>query len=247
MHHHLELSSHAHSTARNSQLVHSRATVMHGRVSLNSSNSRGDTEARGQRFCVQGRTKSLSTSTRTGVRRCAVYESAHTQQAPLKLHEETWEGLLCNQGIFKEVEIVPGCVVKVACPSCPDYSPESPGPDRVIRNIIGWSLQEQTGRSGVWLFLGCPPRRESFFLSLTQQETGKRRVVPHSVGAPLRFLMHLFICLWTWSRCRATHWKAVLHIFDFLMFFHYIFIFPKKKFLLFFFLVFLSNICSCWR
>ena len=103
-----------------------------------------------------------------------MYESAHTQQASLKLHEETWEGLLCNQGIFKEVEIVPGCVVKVACPSCPDYSPEPPGPDRVIRNMIGWSLQEQTDRSGV---------------------LGKEGVVPHSVGAPLGFLMHLFICV----------------------------------------------------
>ena len=40
MHHSLGLSSHAHSTARNSQFEHSRATVMHGRVYLNSSNSR---------------------------------------------------------------------------------------------------------------------------------------------------------------------------------------------------------------
>ena len=71
MHHNLGLSSHAHSTARNSQFEHSRATVMHGRVSLNSSNSRGDTEAGGQRFCVQGGIKSLSTSARTGVRRSA--------------------------------------------------------------------------------------------------------------------------------------------------------------------------------
>ena len=93
----------------------------------------------------------------------------------LKLHEETWEGLLCNQGIFKEVEIVPGCVVKVACPSCPDYSPEPPGPDRVIRNMIGWSLQEQTDRSGVWLFRGALQGENLFCLSLTQQETGKRR------------------------------------------------------------------------
>ena len=113
----------------------------------------------------------MSTSTRTGVRRSAVYESAHTQQALLKLHEETWEGLLCNQGIFGEVEIVPGCVVKVACPSCLDYSPEPPGPDRVIRNMIDWSLQEQTEKSGVWLFR-VPSKERIFFLSLTQQETG---------------------------------------------------------------------------
>ena len=87
-----------------------------------SENSLGDTEAGGQRFYVPGGTKSLSTSTRTGVRRSGVYESAHTQQTPLKLHVETWEGLVRNQGpkIFWEVEIVPGCAVHVACPSCPD-------------------------------------------------------------------------------------------------------------------------------
>ena len=38
--------------------------------------------------CVPGGTKSLSTSTRTGVRRSAVFGSAHTQQTPLKLHVE---------------------------------------------------------------------------------------------------------------------------------------------------------------
>ena len=57
-------------------------------------------------------------------------ESAHTQQAPLKLHEETWAGLLQNQGlrISQEVEIVPVCAVSVARPACPDNSPVSPGP-----------------------------------------------------------------------------------------------------------------------
>ena len=42
----------------------------------NSENSLGDTEAGGQRFCVPGGTKSLSTRTRCGVRRSAVYGSA---------------------------------------------------------------------------------------------------------------------------------------------------------------------------
>ena len=79
---------------------------------------------------VQVGTKSLSTSTRRGVRRSAVDESAHTQQTPLKLHGETWAGLLRNHcpQISQEVEIVSGCAVAVACPSCPDYSPEPPGP-----------------------------------------------------------------------------------------------------------------------
>ena len=43
-------------------------------------------------------TKSLSTSTRCGVRRSAVDELAQTQQASRKLHEETWAGLLQKPG-----------------------------------------------------------------------------------------------------------------------------------------------------
>ena len=56
-----------------------------------------------------GETKALSTSTRCGVRRSGVDEFAHPQQAPLKLHDETWAGILRNQGlrISQEVEIVP--------------------------------------------------------------------------------------------------------------------------------------------
>ena len=62
--------------SQNSYSVHGACGV------LNSQNSAGNTEAGGQRFCVYGRTKSLSTSTRSGVRRSAVCESAHTQQTP---------------------------------------------------------------------------------------------------------------------------------------------------------------------
>ena len=120
----------------------------------NSSNSVGDGVVQGRGDCVLGETRALSTSTRCGVRCSAVGEYAHPQQAPLKLHVETWAGLLRNQGpkIFCEVEIVPGCAVVVACPSCPDNSLESPGPGRVIRNMLGWSLVEKTEGSGGWLF-----------------------------------------------------------------------------------------------
>ena len=123
----------------------------------NSENSRGDTEVGGQHFCVHGETKSLSTCTRTGVRRPAVEKLASPQQASLKLHEETWAGLLQNRGlrISQEVEIVPGCAVRVASPSGPDYYPESPGPGIVIRNRLGWSKLEKTDESGVWLFRGA--------------------------------------------------------------------------------------------
>ena len=120
-------------------------------------NSRGDTEDGGRSSCVYGGTKSLSTCTRTGVRRPAVEKLASPQQASSKLHVETWAGLLKNQGpmIFRDEEIIPGCAVRVACPSCPDYYPEPPGPGIVIRNMLGWSSLEKTERSGVWVFRGA--------------------------------------------------------------------------------------------
>ena len=85
---------------------------------------------------VFGGTRSLSTSTQRGFRRSAVDEHAHPQQTPLKLHDETWAGILRNQGLrfSQEVKIVPVCGVSVASPSCPDHSPEPPGPGRISRN-----------------------------------------------------------------------------------------------------------------
>ena len=148
------------SGTHNSQNSHS----VHGACGVqNLESSRRETEAGRQRFCAQGETKSLSTSTRTGVRRSVVYESAHTQQPPLKLRVETWEGLSRYQGIFREVEIVPGCAVRVACPSCPDYYPEPPGPGIVIRNTLGWSRLEKKRKVWSMDFSVCPPRGESFF------------------------------------------------------------------------------------
>ena len=150
------LTHNSHSTsARSLHAAHnSHARMSDARCVVNSV---GDTEDGGQRFCVPGGTKSLSTCTRTGVRRPAVEKLASSQQASLKLHVETWAGLLKNQGprIFREVEIFPGCAVRVACPSCPDYYPEPPGPGIVIRNMLGWSQLEKTERSGVWVFRGA--------------------------------------------------------------------------------------------
>ena len=85
--------------------------------------------------------------------------TVHTRLGRLQTGERYWSllsGLLRNQGpkIFREVEIVPGCAVMVACPSCPDDSPEPPGPDRATRNMLGWSQLEKTARSGVWSALG---------------------------------------------------------------------------------------------
>ena len=94
---------------------------------------------------VRGGTKALSMSTRLGVRCPAVEELASPQQAPGSLHEEVWTSIVRNQGpkIFREVEIIPGCVASAACPACPDCSPEPPGPGRIIRNMIGVTLGEK--------------------------------------------------------------------------------------------------------
>ena len=141
--------------SQNSQTHNSHCTIarsLHGvhvaRCVQNSSNSLGDGVVR-RGVCVLGETKSPSMSTRSGVRRSAVYGSAHFQQTLVKLHAETWEGLRRNQGpkIF--------LAVQVACPSCPDHSPEPPGTGKVIRNMLGWTLEEKTVGSGVWLFRGA--------------------------------------------------------------------------------------------
>ena len=66
-------------------------------------------------------------STRLGFRRSAVEKLASPQQTSPQLHVEAWAGLLRNQGLrfSQEEEIVPGCAVSVACPSCLDHSPEA--------------------------------------------------------------------------------------------------------------------------
>ena len=161
--------------------------------------------------------KALSTRTRCKVGRPAEKELAPFQQASPNLHEETWAGLLTNQGrmISKELEIIPGCAVSVACPYCPGNSPVSPGQAKLFGTCwAGHSWRKQIG-----LGYGCsvvPSKGRIFLLPLMQQETGKRRiaphnlVVPHSVGAPLRFLIHLFVRVRARPRYRATYWRAVL-------------------------------------
>ena len=88
-----------------------------------------------------------------------------SQQQSRELHEDMWARLLEKQGplISREVDIVPGCAVVVASPSCPDHSLEPPGPGTVIRNMLGWSQMEKTAGSGVWLFRGALQGKNFFF------------------------------------------------------------------------------------
>ena len=127
------------------------------------------------------------------VGRPAVEKLASPQQAPGRLHVETWAGLLRNQGprISQEVEIMSGCALVAACPSCPDNSPVSPGPGRVIRNMLGWSQLEKSVWSGVWLSRGALQGERNIFSSLAAIGDWERKgsyptawavpVIPHAL------------------------------------------------------------------
>ena len=114
---------------------------------------------------VRGGTKPRSTSTRDQVRCPAVEKLASLQQAPGRLHVETWAGRNKNSNlpISQVVEIMSGCADMVACLPPPFFSSVSPGPGREVRNGIGWSLLEKTTRSGVWLFRGALRGNSAFF------------------------------------------------------------------------------------
>ena len=116
---------------------------------------------------VRGGTKRSTTGSLCQVRLSAGKKRSFSQQQSRKVHEEKWASLLKKQGplIFREVEIVPGCAVMVASPTCPDNSLELLGPGRIIRNMLGWSQMEKTAGSWVWLFRGAL-QGESFFSSL---------------------------------------------------------------------------------
>ena len=151
-------------------------------------------------------------STRLGVRCPAVEELASPQQAPGSLHEEVWASILHNQGpkIFREVEIIPGCAATVACPSCPDHSPEPPGPGRIIRNMLGWSLEEKNEvGSGVWLFRGAL-QGKNLFSSLDVTGGWVRKGSYHTAWAvPCDSLCS---CSYSYGQGPAIgpHWTAML-------------------------------------
>ena len=74
----------------------------------------------------------------------------------------------------------------MARPSCRDHCPEPPGPGRVIRNMLGWSLEEKNVvGSGVWLFRGTLQGKNLVSSLDVTGRLGEEGVVPHSVGGPL--------------------------------------------------------------
>ena len=89
-------------------------------------------------------------STRCQVGCPAVEKRASLQQAPGRLHVETWAGRDGNPSlpISQVVEIMPGCADMVIRLLPPLFSSVSPGPGREVRNGMGWSLMEKTARSG---------------------------------------------------------------------------------------------------
>ena len=128
---------------------------------------------RGLGVCVLAETRALRTSTRCKVGRPAGKELAPLQEAPEKLHVETWAG--CKQGldvkISQEVEMIPVCAVTVSYLSSLFNAPVPPGPGSVVWTMLGWTQLEKTARSGVWWFRGAL-KEEMFFLPFLRRETG---------------------------------------------------------------------------
>ena len=114
---------------------------------------------------VRGGTKPRSTSTRDQVGCPAVEKLASLQQAPGRLHVETWAGRNENPNlpISRVVEVMSGCADMVTRLPPPFFSSVSPGPGREVRNGMGWSLMEKTARSGVWLCRGALWGNSAFF------------------------------------------------------------------------------------
>ena len=106
---------------------------------------------------VREGTKPMSMSTRCQVGCLAVEKLASLQQAPGRLHVETWAGRNGNPSlpISQVVEIMSGCADMVTRLLPPFFSSVSCGPGREVRNGMGWSLMEKTAWSEVWLFRGA--------------------------------------------------------------------------------------------
>ena len=163
---------------------------------------------------VRGGTKPGSTSTRYQVRCPAVEKLASLQQAPGRLHVETRAGRSDNSNlpISQVVEILSGCADMVVSLPPPFFSSVSPGPDREVRNGMGWSLLEKTARSGVWLFRGALQGDSAFFAFFANARWVEKGSFLTAWGGLPSFLVFLFILVWARHGCWATIWRAVLAI-----------------------------------
>ena len=133
--------------------------------------------------------------------RCpAVKKLVSLQQAPGRLHVETWTGRGGNPSlqISQEVEIMPGCADMVTRLPPPFFSSVSPGPGRKVRNGIGWSLMEKTARSEYGCS-GCLGREQCIFLHLLHLQVGFGR----DRSLQLTFFVFLLIFVWARDGCRA--------------------------------------------
>ena len=114
---------------------------------------------------VRGGTKPRSMSTWEQVWCLSVEKLASLQQAPGRLHVETWAGRDKKPSlpISQVVEIMPVFADMVSRLLPPFISSVSPGPGREVRKGMGWSLMGKTARSGVWLFRGALWGSSAFF------------------------------------------------------------------------------------
>ena len=154
----------------------------------------------------------MSMSTRSQVGCPAVEKLASPQQAPGRLHVETWAGRHGNPSlpISQVVEIMSGCADMVTRLPPPFISSVSPGPGREVRNLMGWSLLEKTARSGVWLFWGALRESSAFFAFAAFAGWVEKGSFLTAWAVPPLSSCSCSYFLWVRHGCRATIWRAVL-------------------------------------
>ena len=163
---------------------------------------------------VRGGTKPKSTSTREQVGCPAVEKLASLQQAPGRLHVETWAGTRCEPqpADFPGGGGNPAGVCGYGDLPSPLLSSLPCHLGRVQRLGMGWVGHFWRKQPGLGYGCSGVPCRviSAFFCFFCICWLGKERIVPHGVGAPPSFLVFLFILVWMRHGYRATNWKAVL-------------------------------------
>ena len=164
---------------------------------------------------VRGGTKPRCTSARDQDRCPAVEKLASLQQAPGRLHVETWAGREGNPSlpISQVVEILPGCADMVTRLLPLFFSSVSPGPGREVRNGIGWSLMEITAMSGVWFFRGALAGSSAFFAFVAFARWVEKGSFFTAWAVP-SFFVFLFILVWARHGYRAQTGKRCWPLLD---------------------------------